>query len=103
IKSAAEDPEVERVFVNAAIKKALCRGAAGSRGWLAKVRPYWGHDYHFHVRIHCPADSHACEPQPPPALEDGCGKELEWWFRDSVLHPKPPATPPKPRPPLTMA
>jgi penicillin-insensitive murein endopeptidase len=21
------------------------------------VRPWWGHDYHFHVRLRCPGDS----------------------------------------------
>ncbi len=33
------------------------------RGWLNKVRPIWGHDYHFHIRIGCPADSPDCKPQ----------------------------------------
>src|SRR5215467_14714744 len=56
IKAAAEEPEVERIFVNAAIKKELCREAGDDRAWLHKVRAYWQHDYHFHVRIHCPAD-----------------------------------------------
>ena len=56
IRTAAEDPGVERIFVNAAIKKALCREAGSDRAWLAKVRPWWGHDDHFHVRIACPAD-----------------------------------------------
>ena len=45
-----EEPEVERIFVNAAIKKALCRDAGPTdRKWLNKVRPITGHDYHFHV------------------------------------------------------
>src|SRR5947209_3328320 len=56
IKAAAKEPAVERIFVNAAIKEALCREAGDDRGWLQKVRPYWQHDYHFHVRIKCPAD-----------------------------------------------
>jgi penicillin-insensitive murein endopeptidase len=103
IKAAALDPQVERVFVNAAIKKALCRDATGDRTWLSKVRPYWGHDYHFHVRLHCPAESVECKPQPPPQPGDGCGKELDWWFTDAVLHPKPPPTPEKPKPPMTLA
>src|SRR5438034_6686543 len=51
IKAAAEDPKVERIFVNAAIKKALCREAGKDRAFLHKVRPWWGHDYHFHVRM----------------------------------------------------
>jgi len=54
IRAAAQEPRVERIFVNAAIKKALCREAKGDRSWLAKMRPWYGHDYHFHVRITCP-------------------------------------------------
>jgi penicillin-insensitive murein endopeptidase len=103
IKAAALDPQVERVFVNAAIKKALCRDAQGDRGWMSKVRPYWGHDYHFHVRLRCPADSPECKPQATPQPGDGCGKDLAWWFTDAVLHPKPSPQPEKPRPPKTMA
>jgi penicillin-insensitive murein DD-endopeptidase len=103
IKTAAEEPDVQRIFVNAAIKKALCREAGSDRAWLSKVRPYWQHDYHFHVRLKCPADSPECKAQEPPPAGDGCGKELEWWFRDSVLHPKPSPVPEKPRPAMTMA
>src|SRR6202521_2290090 len=59
-RAAAEDPAVERIFVNAAIKKALCREAKGDRSWLSKVRPMYGHDYHFHIRIKCPPGSTQC-------------------------------------------
>jgi penicillin-insensitive murein endopeptidase len=103
IKAAATEPNVERIFVNAAIKKAICREATGDRTWLEKVRPMWGHNYHFHVRIGCPSGDAACKPQDPTPEGDGCGSALDWWFRDAVFNPKPPATPPKPRPPLTMA
>jgi penicillin-insensitive murein endopeptidase len=72
-------PEVDRVFVNPAIKKALC-SAAADRAWLRKVRPWWGHHDHFHVRLACPADSPLCEAQPALPDGDGCG-ELDWWFR----------------------
>ena len=54
IRAAALEPSVQRIFVNAAIKKALCREAKGDRYWLHKVRPMYGHDYHFHIRIKCP-------------------------------------------------
>ena len=103
IKTAAEDPSVDRIFVNAAIKKALCRTTAKDRNWLKKVRPWWGHDYHFHIRIHCPTGAKDCEGQPATGVTEGCGKELDWWFRDSVLFPKPPKVPAKPKPPMTMA
>jgi penicillin-insensitive murein DD-endopeptidase len=101
IKTAAQDPEVQRIFVNAAIKKALCREATGNRSWLGKVRPYFGHDYHFHVRLACPAGEKACRDQDPVPPGDGCDASLAWWFSDAILHPKP--YPAKPKPPLTMA
>jgi penicillin-insensitive murein endopeptidase len=103
IKAAAEDPKVERIFVNAAIKKALCREAGKDRAFLHKVRPWWGHDYHFHVRMVCQPGSPDCKEQEAPSDADGCGHDLDWWFRDSVIRPEPPKEPPKPRPPLTMA
>jgi penicillin-insensitive murein endopeptidase len=103
IRAAAEEPNVERIFVNAAIKKALCRDSNGSRAWLNKVRPMWGHDYHFHVRIKCPDGETECKPQDPVPAGDGCGADLDWWFRESILFPKPPAVPPKPKPPMTLA
>jgi penicillin-insensitive murein endopeptidase len=105
IKAAAQEPDVERIFVNAAIKKALCRDAGNSdRSWLSKVRPMYGHNYHFHIRIRGPGGSGECTPQEPPTTAEGCSAgDLAYWFKDSVLHPKPPATPPKPRPPMTLA
>jgi penicillin-insensitive murein endopeptidase len=105
IRAAAQEPTVQRIFVNAAIKKALCREAKGDRSWLSKVRPMYGHDYHFHIRIKCPPGSGAeCEGQTDPSTGDGCSAgDLAYWFKDSVLHPKPPKIPPKPRPPMTLA
>jgi penicillin-insensitive murein endopeptidase len=101
VRIAAQEREVERIFVNPAIKKAMCRQASGNRSWLAKVRPYYEHNYHFHVRITCPAGSEGCAPQDPPPSGDGCD-QLDWWFSDAVLHPKPNPNW-KPKPPLTMA
>jgi len=87
VKAAAEDAEVTRIFVNAAIKKEMCSEAGTDRAWLAKVRPWWGHAEHFHVRLACPADSPQCKGQPPVPSGDGCGHALDWWFRPSILHP----------------
>jgi penicillin-insensitive murein endopeptidase len=104
IRAAATDPKVERVLVNAAIKKALCREATGDRRWLNKVRPWWGHNFHMHIRIGCPEGSgDACRSQNAVPGGEGCGSELDYWFSDEVLNPRPPAVPPKPTPPLTMA
>jgi penicillin-insensitive murein endopeptidase len=100
IKTAAQQPEVERVLVNAAIKKELCRVEDKAHdSWMAKVRPWYGHHDHIHVRLRCPTDSPSCRAQPPVPGGDGCSaKELDYWFSDKVLHRKivTPATPPKP-------
>ena len=104
IHAAADEPQVERIFVNPAIKKAMCRDAGADRAWLSKIRPYWGHDYHFHIRIKCPVGATDCKPQDPPPAGDGCdSKDFSYWFSDAVLHPKPPKVPPKPTPPMTVA
>jgi penicillin-insensitive murein endopeptidase len=99
IRTAAQDPVVVRILVNAAIKKALCREAGADRTWLYKVRPWYAHAEHFHVQIACPADSPECKPPAPPLASDGCGSELDFWFKESTLHP----LPSKPRPALTLA
>ena len=82
LKRAATYPEVERIFVHPGIKKKLCDSVQGDRSWMAKIRPYWGHFYHFHVRIKCQPGSPNCKPQQPTGTDDGCGKSLAWWFTD---------------------
>jgi penicillin-insensitive murein endopeptidase len=88
-KMLAEDPKVERVLANPAIKKALCRDVKGDRSWLHKIRPVLGHNYHFHLRIGCPADSPECKTQPATPHDEGCGKDLDWWFTRNLGEPKP--------------
>jgi penicillin-insensitive murein DD-endopeptidase len=99
LKAVSQQPEVARIFVNAAIKKALCRDAGPDRGWLSKIRPMFGHDYHFHIRISCPPGDESCGGQEPPPTGDGCGAELAQWFTPRMLHP----TPGPPRKAMTMA
>jgi penicillin-insensitive murein DD-endopeptidase len=95
LKTAASYPQVERILVHPGIKKKLCDTVKGDRAWLSKVRPYWGHHYHFHMRIKCPAGSPGCRGQEPVAKGDGCGDQLAWWFTDEPW--KPAKTPPKPK------
>jgi penicillin-insensitive murein endopeptidase len=91
---------VERIFVNAAIKQALCQQTPGAP-WLRKLRPWWGHDDHFHVRLRCPAGDAECQAQEPIPAGDGCGAELAWWFTAEARKPQP--RPSGPRPPLPAA
>jgi penicillin-insensitive murein DD-endopeptidase len=103
VKATAEDSEVTRIFVNAAIKKEMCSEAGTDRAWLAKVRPWWGHAEHFHVRLACPSDSPDCKAQLPVPPGDGCGHALDYWFKPSVLKPPPPAGPPTAEHNMTLA
>lgn len=89
LQTAARLPELARMFVNPAIKRRLCREAGADRDWLRKVRPWWGHDDHFHIRLGCPQGEAQCENQEPPPPGDGCGRELDWWFTEEARHPKP--------------
>jgi penicillin-insensitive murein endopeptidase len=95
LEAVAREPVVARIFVNAAIKRALCREAGPDRAWMSKIRPWWGHNYHFHIRLSCPGGDPECRGQAPPPAGDGCGKELDWWFTEEALHP-PPSPPAKP-------
>jgi penicillin-insensitive murein DD-endopeptidase len=101
LKRAASYADVERIFVHPGIKKKLCDTVKGDRGWLAKVRPYWGHYYHFHVRIKCQPGSPQCKPQEPIGADDGCGKPLAWWFTDEPWRKAPKPTKPV-KPKITM-
>ncbi len=88
LKRAASRPEVARIFVSAAIKKTLCEAAGSDRAWLRKIRPWYDHEDHFHVRLSCPPGLTGCIEQAPPPAGDGCGDELASWFK--------PPPPPKP-------
>lgn len=83
LQIASYSPEVARIFVHPAIKKELCRTHKGEK-WLNKIRPWWGHHTHFHVRLSCPKNNPECEDQAPPPAGDGCDSSLDWWFSDEA-------------------
>jgi penicillin-insensitive murein endopeptidase len=101
IRSAAEHPAVDRVLVNHAIKRELCRTDAGAP-WLRRVRPWRGHDSHMHVRLRCPAGDAECRDAPPPPPGDGCDASLGWWLTPEARQP-PPRPPPASPPPMPAA
>ena len=104
LRAAASDPRVNRIFVFAGAKVEMCDNATGDRSWLHKIRPWWGHNYHFHVRLNCPPGAAGCEAQAPIPEGDGCDDARQWVA--DILDPPPPdpnAPPPQPRRELTMA
>ncbi len=100
IRAAASDPRVARIFVFPGAKVQMCADAKGDRRWLRKVRPWWGHHYHFHVRLNCPRGARGCVEQAPPPPGDGCAEAQKWV--DDILNPPPPRkvdpNAPKPKP-----
>ena len=104
LKAAASDPRVARIFVFPGAKVQMCKDAKGNRSWLRKIRPWWGHHYHFHVRLACPKGSRGCVNQAPPPPGDGCADAQKWV--DNILNPPPPnpnAPAPKKRRELRLA
>jgi penicillin-insensitive murein endopeptidase len=105
LKAAASDRRVDRVFVAAAVKIEMCRVARRSdRDWLQKIRPIYGHNTHFHVRLRCPRGSRHCVTQSPTVDElsnggDGCDDTLMWWVTDFLDPPDPNTVPKEPAEP----
>ncbi len=103
LELAARDERVERIFVHPGIKKAMCavKGEARDNAWMGKIRPWYGHHYHFHIRLSCPPGDQLCKPQAPVPAGIGCGEALAWWMGPEPYAPKPDAKPKKkPRKPL---
>lgn len=88
LEIAANMPEVDRIFVNPSVKRELCSRKT-AHAWLRKIRPWWKHDDHFHVRLKCPKNNTACQSQEPLPQGEGCDAGLAWWF--SAEAKKPPA------------
>ena len=104
VKAAAQDPRTARIFIFPGAKVAMCDAEAGDRSWLRKVRPWYGHHYHMHVRLSCPRGARGCVDQDPPPAGDGCAEARDW--QRNILNPPPPdpnAPAPQPRRELTMA
>ena len=107
IKAAASDPRVARIFVFPGAKVQMCKDETGNRDYLRKIRPWYGHHYHFHVRLNCPQGARGCLDQDAPPPGDGCD-EAQGWV-NNILNPPPPpprdpnAPKPQPRRDLTLA
>ena len=99
IYRAARLPGVARVFVAPGIKQSLCAITWRDPSFLNKVRAWYGHDDHIHVRLACPEGAALCVDQAEPPPGDGCGEELAYWLSEEPYKPSdaPPA------PPLTLA
>lgn len=106
LRAAAKDPRVARIFVFPGAKVQMCNDEKGNRKWLRKIRPWFGHHYHFHVRLSCPKGMRGCVNQDPPPRGDGCADAQAWV--NNILNPPPPdpnapKTPRKPRRELMLA
>jgi penicillin-insensitive murein endopeptidase len=99
LEIAANMPEVDRIFVNPSVKRQLCQSKT-AHAWLRKIRPWWKHDDHFHVRLKCPAQNGYCQGQEPLPKGNGCDASLAWWFSDEAKTAA--AKKPEPAKPLVL-
>jgi len=83
IEAAASSSAVDRIFVHPAVKRALCEDKARRGPWLGRVRPWWGHHDHLHVRLRCPDDSPHCTVPAPLPDGEGCDA-IKWWFSEDA-------------------
>jgi penicillin-insensitive murein endopeptidase len=83
LKQFAESEKVDRLLVHFTIKRALCKKFPNEK-WIRKVRPWFGHSRHFHIRIHCPEKSPLCQQPDPIPDGNGCDATLEWWWSDEA-------------------
>ncbi|MDP3590088.1 MAG: penicillin-insensitive murein endopeptidase [Methylobacter sp.] len=95
LEAAARRPEVDRIFVNPSVKRLLCTRKS-AHDWLRKIRPWWKHDDHFHVRLKCPLNNKNCAGQEPLPVSDGCDASLAWWFSEEAKIPVPATKKPEP-------
>jgi penicillin-insensitive murein endopeptidase len=102
IRLAAEQRGLDRLLVNHAIKRELCRRHRGE-AWLRRVRPWRGHDSHMHIRLPCPAGQPECRDIAPPPPGDGCDASLDWWLSPEARRPAPRPPGPPPRMPEACA
>jgi len=107
VKAAASDPNVARIFIFPGAKVQMCNDEKGDRSWLNKIRPWYGHHYHFHVRLKCPRGASGCVDQDAQPAGDGCADAQAWV--NNILNPPPPkprdpnAPKPQPKRELTLA
>ncbi len=88
LREAAKDKRVARIFVFPGAKVQMCDDEKGNKSYLRKIRPWWGHHYHFHVRLKCPRGSSGCVNQDAPPKGDGCAEARQWV--KNILNPPPP-------------
>ncbi len=80
----AGQPETERIFVNAAVKRRLCAQYPNDPR-LARLRPWFFHDDHFHLRLKCPLSEAGCFAQEPAAGIECEEKDLAGWFSKEII------------------
>jgi penicillin-insensitive murein endopeptidase len=103
LEAAARDPKVNRIFITAPVKLRMCADAPKrDREWLRKIRPWWGHNTHFHVRLNCPKGAVGCKNPDQIPAGDGCADAV-WWVTDALGPPDPNAPKPKKKPALRLA
>ena len=100
LQIASQQDDVERIFVHWRIKEYFCTQPSPP-AWSRKLRPWFGHDKHFHIRLYCPKDSPECEAQAPLPEGLGCDPAHLKWFSAQEVRARRSAEKEKAKTPLT--
>src|SRR5262249_24035184 len=94
LEAFAREPQVARIFVNPAIKRALCHEAGPDRAARTTTGPGGGHNDRSHCGLPAPAGREERRNPAPPPPGGGSGRGPDWWFTPEGRHP--PRAPAKP-------
>lgn len=86
VTAVAEMDGINRIFISPVMKKFFCEKFPNAP-WLYKLRPWWDHEDHIHVRLNCPTapDSPLCKVQEPVDSKDpDCKIDLDQWKEEKV-------------------
>jgi len=90
LKKIASRKDLDRVLVSPAIKKFFCErfNSPENISWMSKIRPWYGHDDHFHLTFKCPENDLLCVPPKPVVQDNACDATLEWWWSEEARQVK---------------
>jgi penicillin-insensitive murein DD-endopeptidase len=77
LQRVALSPDVDRIFLNAIIKHALCNSEPNP-SWLGENTTIWGHMHTFMYD----SSSHGCQSQCPIPVGSSCVTDLLSWVHD---------------------
>jgi len=93
----SSEKKVSRILVAPEVKVTFCKNKAKLEHWgplkdqiLRKLRPWFGHRDHAHVKLKCPPGEKYCMAKEHPIKKgNGCKEALTWLPDPAHIHRRP--------------